>query len=95
MIHPRLVLSEGIRVDVGEPARLDGIEATRRIRRIEAERDLGDRVPIVALTAAAFADDERRCRDAGMDGFVSKPLKSEELQAALAGLCGEAAPIAG
>ena len=71
-----------ILMDVKMP-RLDGIEATRRIRGVEAERDLGDHVPIVALTAAAFAEDERRCRDAGMDAFVSKPLRSEELRRVL------------
>ncbi len=71
-----------ILMDVKMP-RLDGIEATRRIRRAESERDLVDHVPIVALTAAAFAEDERRCRDAGMDAFVSKPLKSEELRRVL------------
>jgi len=61
----------------------DGIEATRRIRAVEAERG-GPRTPIIALTANAFEEDRDACRDAGMDGFLTKPLDRERLAAALA-----------
>jgi signal transduction histidine kinase/CheY-like chemotaxis protein len=62
---------------------MDGLEATRRIRAIEAEH--GDaRTPIVALTANVSADDRDACLDAGMDGFLIKPLDRERLAAALA-----------
>ena len=61
---------------------LDGFETTRRIRRGEVP-GLDVLVPIVALTAYARAEDKVRCREAGMDGYVSKPIRSAELKAAL------------
>ncbi len=57
---------------------LDGLEATRRVRQLEL--GLGRRSRIVALTASAMEDDEKRCRDAGMDAYISKPFKSADLQ---------------
>jgi len=61
---------------------MDGLEATRRIRA------LGDahwqQVPIVAITANALDEDRARCRDAGMDDFISKPFQAGELVATLA-----------
>ncbi len=62
---------------------MDGLEATRRIRAIEAEHGDG-RTPIVALTANVSAEDRDACLDAGMDGFLIKPLDRERLAAALA-----------
>jgi PAS domain S-box-containing protein len=62
---------------------MDGLEATRRIRAIEAEQD-GARTPIIALTANASAEDREACLAAGMDGFLVKPLDRERLAAALA-----------
>lgn len=59
---------------------MDGFEATAEIRRREAG---GDRLPIVALSAAATAEERARCREVGMDGFVSKPLVVAELEAVL------------
>jgi signal transduction histidine kinase/ActR/RegA family two-component response regulator len=61
--------------------RLDGYEATRRIRDAEAEAALGRRVPIVALTAAALAEDRDKCFAAGMDDFLSKPVNIAQLGA--------------
>jgi CheY-like chemotaxis protein len=57
---------------------LDGIEATVKIRKAQAT--VGTRTPIVALTAAAMAEDRKRAFDAGMDGYVTKPFKMEDLQ---------------
>jgi hypothetical protein len=59
---------------------LDGLEATARIRAAERE---GHRTPIVAVTASALDGDRARCRQAGMDDFVSKPATLEELQRVL------------
>ena len=59
---------------------VDGYEATTRIR--AAER--GGRLPIVALTASATIEDRERCLAAGMDDFISKPVRMAELAGALA-----------
>jgi len=56
---------------------LDGLAATARIRELEAAT--GGHIPIIALTANAFAEDRKRCMQAGMDDFIAKPFKSEEL----------------
>jgi CheY-like chemotaxis protein len=60
---------------------LDGLEVTRRLRC--SERDLGRRATIVALTANAFEGARAACRDAGMDDFLTKPLRIEELRVVL------------
>jgi CheY-like chemotaxis protein len=59
---------------------MDGYEASRAIRRQAAPLC---RVPIVALTANAMEGDEARCREAGMDGYVAKPVTRRTLSAAL------------
>jgi signal transduction histidine kinase/DNA-binding response OmpR family regulator len=55
---------------------MDGFQATAAIRKHEEE---GARTPIVALTAGVYLDDRERCRAAGMDEFLSKPIKVEDL----------------
>jgi PAS domain S-box-containing protein len=62
----------------------DGFEATRRIRRREAERPELGRTPIVALTANASSEDRDECLAAGMDDFLAKPFTKEVLRAKLA-----------
>ena len=57
---------------------MDGLEATAHIRRWEEEQHCR-RLPIVALTAAAFEEDRDRCLAAGMDDFISKPVYLERL----------------
>lgn len=66
-----------ILMDVQMPA-LDGMEATRRIRRIEADRNLA-RTPIVAMTAHVREQDKEKCMESGMDDFIPKPFNPAEL----------------
>jgi signal transduction histidine kinase/CheY-like chemotaxis protein len=60
---------------------VDGYEATRRIR--HDERRAGKRTPIIALTADSLASDRDRCTEAGMDGFMTKPVSSVQLSATI------------
>lgn len=60
---------------------MDGYEATRLIRNRESLQ--GVHTPIIAMTANAMASDRDRCLASGMDGFISKPLQSSELEATL------------
>ncbi len=56
---------------------MDGFEATLNIRELPGAMS---KIPIVALTANALAGDEERCKQAGMDGYITKPLKFATLQ---------------
>jgi two-component system, sensor histidine kinase and response regulator len=61
----------------GQMPEMDGFEATKRIR--EKESASGAHLPIIALTAHAMQGDKERCLAAGMDGYVSKPVKLDDL----------------
>nr|WP_143547651.1 response regulator [Rhodopirellula sp. SM50] len=63
-------------MDVQMP-NMDGIEATRLIR--EKEHELDRHTPIVAMTAGAMKGDEEHCLEAGMDGYIAKPIDPEKL----------------
>jgi CheY-like chemotaxis protein len=70
------VAADVVLMDVQMP-RMNGLEATAAIRQHERER--GQHVPIVALTAHALTGDRQRCLEAGMDGYLSKPIDADEL----------------
>jgi CheY-like chemotaxis protein len=69
---------------------LDGYQATAQIRQGESKRDR--RVPIIAMTAHALAGDRERCLDAGMDGYLAKPLDLAALEEAIRKHCLPASP---
>jgi CheY-like chemotaxis protein len=73
-----------ILMDIQMP-QLDGVEAAKRIRLREAGEP-GRRTPILALTANTLVEDRYACFEAGMDGFLIKPLDRDKLAEALAGL---------
>lgn len=47
---------------------MDGYEATKELRK------LGNRTPIIAMTANAFSEDRKKAKEVGMDGYISKPI---------------------
>jgi CheY-like chemotaxis protein len=59
---------------------LDGLEATRQIRALDGPRA---QTRIIALSASVLQEDMQRCAEAGMDGFLSKPLSSRKLRSTL------------
>jgi CheY-like chemotaxis protein len=71
-------------MDVQMPE-MDGIEATLAIREKEKVRGDGSHQAIVALTAHAMKGDEERCKAAGMDGYLTKPIRPQELGSLLEG----------
>lgn len=72
---------DGVLMDIQMPV-MDGYEAARTIRRLE-DPDLSS-VPIIAMTANAFAEDIRQAEEAGMNGHIAKPLDLEKMRETLA-----------
>jgi two-component system sensor histidine kinase/response regulator len=70
---------------------MDGLEATRRIRELETDV----RIPIVAMTANAMESDRERCLAAGMNDYIAKPIKAQELQVLLQRFAPLVKPVAG
>jgi signal transduction histidine kinase/DNA-binding response OmpR family regulator len=67
-------------MDVEMP-QMDGLEATRAIR--EREAGSSQHIPILAVTAYAAKEDQERCLEAGVDGYLSKPVSPEKLHTAI------------
>ncbi len=74
-----------ILMDIQMPE-MDGLAATAAIR--DLERESGRHIPIVAMTAHAMKGDRQRCLDAGMDAYVAKPIRAQQVFEAIAGLIG-------
>jgi CheY-like chemotaxis protein len=72
-LNPKLIL-----MDVSMPE-LNGYEATRAIRQIEATN--GTRTPIIGVTAHALKGDRDKCIEAGMDDYLAKPVSPDRLGA--------------
>jgi len=62
---------------------MDGLQATVALREKEKEKGDGFRQPVIALTAHAMKGDQERCLAAGMDGYLTKPIRPQELDATL------------
>jgi two-component system sensor histidine kinase/response regulator len=71
---------DAILMDVQMPE-MNGWEATQAIR--DKERSTGERIPIIAMTAHAMKGDDERCFAAGMDDYLTKPIRTEDLMTAL------------
>lgn len=76
-----------ILMDIFMPG-IDGLEAARKIRAMESRQGLRHRVPILAMTANSSQDDQHKCLDAGMDGYLAKPFDRNDLQLAILQLTG-------
>ncbi len=72
--------------------KLDGFETTKAIRSLEGE---GDRLPIVAMTARVLEGDRESCLEAGMDDYLTKPLRKQELVESIARLLHDKPPKCG
>lgn len=79
-------------MDVQMPE-MDGYDATASIR--AGEMGTGAHIPIIAMTAHAMKGDRERCIEAGMDGYVTKPVKASELYEAILELVRGSAPVTG
>jgi len=73
-------------MDIQMPG-MDGFEATAVIR--QREESAGTHIPIVAMTAHAFKGDQERCLAAGMDAYISKPVRQQELYATIEAILGQ------
>jgi PAS domain S-box-containing protein len=78
-------------MDVQMPE-MDGMEATSRIR--AKQRPTGSHTPILAMTAYALKGDRQRCLEAGMDGYIAKPIRADELFDAIEALFSSSGPPA-
>jgi CheY-like chemotaxis protein len=75
MMHPHLII-----MDIQMPE-LNGYEATKAIRQLEQHQE--KRIPVIAFTAGTIQGEQQKCIEAGMDAYLSKPAKLDDLKAVL------------
>ena len=63
---------------------MDGIEATRQIRKFEQDKKCKTAIPIITVTACAMIGDQEKFLNAGMDDYITKPLKTEDIETVMA-----------
>lgn len=68
-----------ILMDIQMPV-MDGYEATQEIRKYEEENNISDKIKIIAVTANALKEDRSKCINAGMNDYITKPIKQAELK---------------
>lgn len=73
---------DAILMDIHMPV-MDGYEATKQIRTMEKGFESGVRIPIIAMSANAFAEDVAKCKQCGMDDHIAKPIDVNKLKNAL------------
>jgi signal transduction histidine kinase/FixJ family two-component response regulator/HPt (histidine-containing phosphotransfer) domain-containing protein len=78
-------------MDVQMPE-MDGLQATRAIREFEVSQNCNKKTPIIAMTAFAGSEDRQVCIDAGMNDYITKPIKSARLLQLLKEYCGNHVP---
>jgi len=83
---------DAVLMDVQMPV-LSGLEATRRFRETEVGSD--SRLPIIAMTANAMQGDREACLEAGMDGYLAKPIRRQRLAEALDAAAAKIFPLPG
>lgn len=74
---------DAILMDIQMPV-LDGLEATTEIRKLEEENRVKNPIKIIAVTANALKEDRDKCYEVGMNDFIAKPFKADDLIKALA-----------
>ncbi len=67
-----------ILMDIQMPL-MNGLDATARIREMEQQMEVDYRIPIIAITAFAFEHDKQNCLDSGMDDYLTKPYRPQDL----------------
>ncbi len=67
-----------ILMDIQMPV-MNGLDTTAEIRKLEQQMEVENRIPIIAITAFAFEHDKQNCLDAGMDAYLTKPYRPQDL----------------
>lgn len=67
-----------ILMDIQMPV-MNGLDTTVEIRKLEQQMEVENHIPIIAITAFAFEHDKQNCLDAGMDAYLTKPYRPQDM----------------